>query len=177
MSDRLFAGESLGVGKALFSHNNKYAFVLQPDGNLVLYPNGSTHALWASGTSGEVYAAVLQQQDGNFVIYGPSGAVWASNTNGNQVAWLVMQDDGNVVIYRTDGIPIWATNTDNPGPLPMPGPSPAFCCTIVYGQDQGGGHLNQTIHEPNYAQAASTCENIRAQHGAAGYQVSSGNCP
>ncbi|KAJ3318537.1 hypothetical protein HDV06_000420 [Boothiomyces sp. JEL0866] len=55
---------------------------MQTDGNFVVY-DGNNHALWATGTQGSNFYAIVQD-DGNFVIYDPGNekAVWASNTQG-----------------------------------------------------------------------------------------------
>jgi hypothetical protein len=51
---------------------------MQQDGNLVLIsPTGT--AVWASHTDGHPGAFLTQQNDGNVVIYDPSGAPWAAN--------------------------------------------------------------------------------------------------
>jgi hypothetical protein len=55
-------------------------FVMQTDGNLVLYGiNGQP--LWGSGTSGNSGATFWMQDDCNGVIYGPGGALWATGTS------------------------------------------------------------------------------------------------
>jgi len=103
-------GQVLHPGDALRSPSGNYMFVMQTDGNLVLY-SGSC-ALWASGTNGKPVAVCIMQGDGNLVLYNAAGqALWASNTSGKAGAHLVVQDDGNVVIYQTNGKPAWATNT------------------------------------------------------------------
>jgi hypothetical protein len=57
-------------------------FVMQGDGNLVLY-DAQNVALWASNTSGNPNAVVVMQTDGNLVIYSANGvALWASGTSG-----------------------------------------------------------------------------------------------
>jgi hypothetical protein len=67
--------------------------------------------LWASGTQASPGVATMQA-DGNLVLYSGSGIpLWASSTAGNPGARLVLQDDGNLVIYRQDGVPIWASGT------------------------------------------------------------------
>lgn len=109
MADRLLPGQSLQKGESLQSQNGKYTFVLQDDGNLVLYENGG-RALWATGTNGRAVRFAVMQGDGNFVIYGYPNAIWASNTVGTQNAFLVVQDDGNVVIYGYKAA--WATGTN-----------------------------------------------------------------
>ena len=114
MSGLLKPTEVLPVGHRLQSNNKRFKFIMQTDGNLVLYkrhiaPEG---VLWASNTCGIDAKGAFLQPDGNFVIYDASGtARWSSGTCGHPVACLAVQDDGNVVIYRSDGNAIWATNT------------------------------------------------------------------
>lgn len=67
------------------SGNTNY-LVMQNDGNLVMYPNGNyvngtSQAIWATGTSGQnLYLSV--QDDGNMVIYNQQDQpVWATNTS------------------------------------------------------------------------------------------------
>jgi hypothetical protein len=93
--------EFLHQGDYLDSTSNDYVFfgqyrlVMQGDGNLVLYNNGSP--VWATGTNGYVlgatYKAILQG-DGNFVVYCYNGiygrcsvtgdAIWATNIYGSR---------------------------------------------------------------------------------------------
>ena len=72
---------------------NSHSWVMQPDGNLVVY-NG----LGATGT-----------------------AVWSTNTWGHPGAFLRVQDDGNIVLVAPHGSgpngTIWSTNT-YAGPRP-----------------------------------------------------------
>ena len=71
---------------------------------------GRGRALWASGTYGLAVKDSVFQGDGNIVIYGYDKAIWASHTDGNPGATLELQDDGNLVIYLGRKA-IWATNT------------------------------------------------------------------
>jgi surface antigen len=95
----------------LQSADGRYRFVMQQDGNLVLYgPSG--RALWASNTVGRGAHHLRMQGDGNLVIYnGADKPVWASGTPRHYSTFLVVQNDGNVVIYN-GGTPIWTTGTD-----------------------------------------------------------------
>jgi subtilisin family serine protease len=55
-------------------------FVMQTDGNLVLYPD-SLNAIWNTGTGGQSGAYMLMQDDCNLVVYSSGGRpLWASNT-------------------------------------------------------------------------------------------------
>jgi hypothetical protein len=111
IGNHLNPGQTLAAGDWLQSANGQFRFVMQFDGNLVLYRTRDNRPLWASGTYGIPVSNAIMQGDGNLVIYGyPSGSlapIWASGTQGNPYSHLDMQDDGNVVIYR----PSWATNT------------------------------------------------------------------
>src|SRR5512144_1992408 len=88
MTDTLWAGSSLVVGDPLdrlTSNNDRFSVVMQSDGNLVVYFNPRSRAVWASNSSG-------------------SGATSAD-----------LQDDGNFVLYRSDDVPVWASHTDGQG--------------------------------------------------------------
>jgi streptogrisin C len=106
----LGSNESLGVNQSVTSCDGRFTFVMQGDGNLVLYQNG-VGALWASSTRvpGTV---VIMQGDGNLVEYGPRGGVrFATGTQDHPGATLAVQGDGNVVVYGPAGHALWATNT------------------------------------------------------------------
>lgn len=66
-------------------------------------------ALWASQAFGSSFTTYFQS-DGNLVTYGPSGPVWNSATNAIG-ARLALQNDGNLVIYDLDDRVVWTTNT------------------------------------------------------------------
>ncbi len=100
---------------------NRYRFVFQSDGNLVLYsPSGVplsnpvSVALWATGTN-RLKADKLKlsvQSDGNVVLYEENRPIWASDTSGNLGSRLVLQDDGNLVVYKSSGQAIFSTGTN-----------------------------------------------------------------
>ncbi len=111
--DRLSNNGALLASKNQYlrSADGRFRFVMQQDGNLVLYgPTG--HPLWASNTVGRGANRAVMQSDGNLVLYTSSGKpVWASNTELHYHAYLIVQNDGNVVIYEGH-TPLWATGTD-----------------------------------------------------------------
>jgi hypothetical protein len=89
-------------GHYILSSDARFVFILQPDGNLVLYGPGYI-PLWATNTSGLSVDHLSMQGDGNLVLYGPGGVVrWQSNTNGG-ASHLTVQDDGNAVVYTDPG--------------------------------------------------------------------------
>jgi hypothetical protein len=106
-TDRLYPGESLGVGQRLISPDGQYVLVMQGDGNLVVYAPGN-RAIWATGTN-RAGAYAIMQGDGNLVVYAPGPVpVWASGTNGIPNLHFELQTDGNVVLYTSDHTPRWA---------------------------------------------------------------------
>lgn len=103
------------VATKVFSPNESYdgckgTFVMQGDGNLVVYDEFG-RARWASNTGGFYGAYAVFQADGNLVVYTSYGyPLWSSRTYAPG-GRLVFQDDGNLVIYNMFGWPVWATNT------------------------------------------------------------------
>ncbi len=101
--------EGLGVNESVVSCDGRFVFVMQGDGNLVLYQG--SRALWNTGTHGNAGATAVMQGDGNLVVYSPSGrALWHAGTHGHPGAALAVQDDGNTVIYDR-GRALWSTGT------------------------------------------------------------------
>lgn len=54
---------------------------------------------------------ILQEGDGNAVIYGPSGPLWSTNTAGRRSTILTLQHDGNIVISGAQNEKIWDSGT------------------------------------------------------------------
>ncbi|WP_432944499.1 hypothetical protein ACQPXM_03060 [Kribbella sp. CA-253562] len=61
------------------SWNNKFTFIMQKDGNAVLY-QGKT-ALWSTATNVKG-SSISLQRDGNLVIYSGRTPVWSTGTAG-----------------------------------------------------------------------------------------------
>lgn len=109
--------------------------VMQPDGNFVIYREGSTRqsdALWSTGTWGHPGMRAYLYRDGDFGISEsgmrfpiahtvtvnmvpklcPSSIMMPGMWMQSAKAWLVMQFDGNMVLYRKrDGAVLWNTRT------------------------------------------------------------------
>lgn len=126
----LSANETLRNEQAIYSGNG-YSFVMQGDGNAVIYKamGGGRQPIWATNTPGRPGSHLAMQSDGNLVLYGPNGPFWASGVKGPN-SYLVMQTDGNLVMYQS--IPggrraVWASNTvqSTPPNPPPPPPPPA----------------------------------------------------
>jgi hypothetical protein len=100
-------GAALDPSIPLYSPDGRTRFLLQPDGNMVVYSSGM-RALWNSGTQGRGGTRLVMQIDGNLVLYTTSNApVWQSGTPGRDASVLVMQSDGNLVLYGQ--LPVWAS--------------------------------------------------------------------
>jgi GH25 family lysozyme M1 (1,4-beta-N-acetylmuramidase) len=100
-------GTGLAKGDSVEACGGCFTFVMQGDGNLVLY---QTHggAVWNSGTAGTTADTVVMQGDGNLVIYSTAGCpLWNSGSGGHPGASLAVQDDGNLVIYDPGGGVAW----------------------------------------------------------------------
>ncbi|ROP50536.1 MULTISPECIES: hypothetical protein [unclassified Rathayibacter] len=128
-TNALIGGESLARGESITSEGGEYRFVLQTDGNAVIYDyRGST---WSTGTQGRGDRLDMQT-DGNVVIYAADGrAVWSTGTGGNPGALLVMQDDGDLVVFRADDSVAWSSS-DGQAP-------PAVADTLSSGSDLRAG--------------------------------------
>lgn len=110
ISSTLASGQTMCIGQSLISNNVRFKFVMQSDGNLVLYGN-NFRPLWASYSNGLNATHTVMQSDGNLVIYTAfNRPVWASSTPGNGPSNLVMQDDGNAVVYA-GSTPKWNSGT------------------------------------------------------------------
>ena len=103
---------ALEMGDKLMSLNGIYSFIMQTDGNLVLYCNKIP--LWDSNTHGLTVANGLWfQADSNLVLYNPAGgALWNSGTNGSGATKMIMQNDGNFVMYTDANAAVWSTKTN-----------------------------------------------------------------
>ncbi len=113
-SPKLLPNQFLTKDQHLKSRNGKFTLYYQADGNLVLYTNGLSKALWSSRTNGTTPGKCIMQGDGNLVIYNPANhPQWSSKTGGhpNQGIFLEVRDDGNVVVRRLNGQILWQTNT------------------------------------------------------------------
>jgi hypothetical protein len=54
---------------------------------------------------------LIQQEDGNLVIYQGNRPTWSTGTNGRKIQRCVMQKDGNLVLYDIFKDAVWASNT------------------------------------------------------------------
>lgn len=120
------ADSALGLHASALSGSTQ---VVHPDGlpyRCVAAGDGGNTAILAPSVmsegdavcSGNFQYELVQQHDGNLVIYRASDGrpTWASNTAGDYDAWATMQYDGNFVIYEPDGSSPWSTRSSgHPG--------------------------------------------------------------
>lgn len=110
VNQSLWGGGIIYPGQELTTANRKYKFLLQEDGNFVLY--SPSKALWSTATDGRSIRYAALQADGNLVLYDSSNRpIWYSRTDGNPNAQLIIQEDGNLVIYDTSSRARWYTAT------------------------------------------------------------------
>lgn len=55
---------------------------------------------------------LIQQGDGNLVLYQGGKALWSARTGGHPAAQTVLQGDGNLVIYSPAGKALWSARTN-----------------------------------------------------------------
>ncbi|HEX3947722.1 MAG TPA: hypothetical protein VHW47_08445, partial [Acidimicrobiales bacterium] len=95
----------LTATQGIWSSSGNFQLEMQGDGNLVLYfqtvPGGMVMAVWSTASETHPGAYAVVQNDGNFVVYGPTGqqVLWSSGSTGVPNPVLQVQDDGNVVLY------------------------------------------------------------------------------
>ena len=105
----LGVNQYLNINESLLSSDEKYLFILQGDGNLVLYSQG--RPIWASWTVGRGASRLVMQADGNLVLYGNNMTpLWYSNTCNRGPSSLHLQPDGNLVLYNSASY-TWASWT------------------------------------------------------------------
>jgi len=104
----LSSGQQFTRGQAWYTCSG-YKFILQDDGNLVLY-NRRGRAIWAVDPDRRGDTLIMQD-DGNMVLYRRGRALWATDTNGHRGAHFTIQDDGNLVVYSRSGRVLWASHT------------------------------------------------------------------
>lgn len=103
--DQLQPNECLKYGESLESANGCFYFIMQFDGNVVLYRKHNNQPLWDSRTQTSCTNRICMQSDGNLVAYDCHNiATWSTGTVNNEGASLTAQDDGNLVMYA------WGSN-------------------------------------------------------------------
>lgn len=129
----LYNGQTMSKGQSLWSLDQRFRFIYQTDGNLVLYgPNG---AMWDSGTTGRASTFLGMQSDGNLVLYNGGSPVWATGTTGSgNTTKLEVWSNGNLVLSNSSATK-WTTNTgvwpDSPGPSILRGAPKLYTTNIT----------------------------------------------
>merc|ERR1711871_479940 len=85
----LESGGMLKPNEYLVSENKQYFFIVQGDGNAVVYrgsgPSDNHGAMWASGTNGKNNITLNFQKDNNLVVYDSDNKpAWASGSGGKR---------------------------------------------------------------------------------------------
>ncbi len=103
---------SVSQGFVMFSPDRKSVLRFE-GGQLRLFVN--MKYVWGTNISSNTARTLVNQSDGNLVIYDAMGiALWASNTGGRGGSSLELQNDGNLVLYPATGS-VWSTGTSVSG--------------------------------------------------------------
>jgi hypothetical protein len=106
-----------------------------PQGNILFNECGNDEVC-REIIQGKKCRAVLQQWDGNLVIYDANNKpLWGHNTStvGSVPPYrLKMQGDGNLVLYDSKNTPIWASNTNGHGTGPYKATMQDDCNFVIY---------------------------------------------
>jgi hypothetical protein len=101
----LYSGETLRAGDYLISNDGRYRLIMQDTGDLELI--GPSGLEWSTSTGLSYMGWLVNQLDGNLVIYAANATpVWSTNTFAGS-STLVVQNDGNIVLYGPGG-PVWS---------------------------------------------------------------------
>jgi len=123
VDDELLPGESLLVGQALMSVDNRYLAVMQPDGNFAVYDLDNDQLVMQSNTNDGTKATF--GDDGNFIVHNGEGRVrWHLGVESDDPARLVMGVNGELTMYDSADGTIWNSAEHNPVPVPSPQPTP-----------------------------------------------------
>jgi lysophospholipase L1-like esterase len=109
----MLSGQGFQRDQPLISCDGRFQALLQQDGNLVIYQDGTP--LGSTNTVGSGASTATLLADGAFALYSASGkTVWQTQSAGLLGAVMLMQNDGNLVLYDSDTAsanPVWASNT------------------------------------------------------------------
>jgi len=115
VSNQLTYDQNLESGSYLQSLSSEFVFMLQEDGNLVIYDTWFKTVKWSSDTSGQGQAPYNLYLNSNTVLsyYDKNNnVVYTFPIFFSPIAILVMQSDGNLVIYSGTSV-LWSSNTGN----------------------------------------------------------------
>lgn len=96
----LSANSTLQNGQYIQSLQGKYKLIMQTDGSLVMYRSDGSirYSMKKYG-----WIAVMQADGNFVEYNGAMSPIWATNTAGNPNSILAIQDDGNLVVYSPSG--------------------------------------------------------------------------
>lgn len=107
--NKIESGSIVPSGQYLYSPQKKSVLRLNINGNLELYVNSAL--AWESRTAGSKATKLINQPDGNLVLYTSNNvAVWSTSTSGGGASRLILEGDGDLVLY-SGSTPIWSSGT------------------------------------------------------------------
>ena len=109
-ANMLQTNTTLNDGQSIYSSNKNSVLRLE-SGRLSLYSNFKY--IWGTSLSSGYASRLVNQPDGNLVVYSNNGTpIWASNTDNKGASTLHMQSDGNLVLYAQSGTS-WSSNSNS----------------------------------------------------------------
>lgn len=100
----LSSNKELHRGEYLMSTDQRFKFIYQTDGNVVLY-GPSNDVIWHMNKAGVGSTRLIMQTDGNMVLYDGSTVRWSSGTAGKGVSQLIVGNDGHAsIVSATNGV-------------------------------------------------------------------------
>lgn len=109
--DALYPNQILYKNQMLSSSNHDFVLVMQADGNLVEQDMRYVpKPIWQSGTWGFPNSYLVNQDDGNLILYSARGRIlWSSETKGHPGAVLKIQNDANLIVFAgNDDDALWS---------------------------------------------------------------------
>jgi hypothetical protein len=156
-SDNLVGGEYLFPGQGLVAAGCFYHLEMQGDGNLVTYGGGSSSAIWSAGTQNRGGYAVLQGNDGNFVIRNWNDqAVWFTGVTGHPNAFIRQQLDSNLVEYD-DHTFLWSSGRVNETLGQQPCFRRARKTQVSNNTDRLGGDYKDIVNSARASHCGRSC--------------------
>lgn len=117
----LTSGSVLANGQML--QNGPFSLVMQSNGDLVEYvqePNGSSYALWDTGTQGNANDGLYMDPDGDVTVQSPQGQVLWSSGSGGAGSSLVLWSNGAVFTANAAGLNWGIGQGPSSGNFPSP---------------------------------------------------------
>jgi hypothetical protein len=108
-----FTGQKISINSMVFSNAKAYNFIIQKDGNLVIYKD-VTIPIWESNTAGTPASILELTKDGNLVLKDNKNIIyWSTNTSNNPNGSFTICDDGVLRVFNNVKEVLWESSGKN----------------------------------------------------------------